>query len=166
MFTAPSDLSAPLFTHWLYWADSELAHITPQPAQPGVWHLRLSAASVGRSNVPVSAPPAGLRAKDVEMGTVTGVVLWAVVHTRNCPSQPLAFNACMGRVAHGRWVSDQGQQRAWWPLHWPGEPGTLPSSGAGNLELTFSQGGTLQWHLAALRVELPPDAVFRESMAC
>jgi hypothetical protein len=141
------------------WADSELAHVTTRPGDGG-WLLRLSAACVGRSPVPVAAPPTGVPAKSVVLGTVTGVVLWADAVRAETP----ALDGCLGRIAHGRWVGASGVPQGWWPLVWPGD--TPSPSGEGALELVFSNGSTLRLPLATLRAETPPGAVFRESMAC
>jgi hypothetical protein len=166
---APTLPTPPLLTHWLWWADSELAHITPRPGAGG-WLLRLSAASVGRSPVPVAAPPTGVQAKSVAVGTVTGVVLWADAVPGAAPANTPALNGCLGRIAHGRWVATSGLAQTWWPLL-PGEAGggegvARPPSGAGVLELAFSNGSALRLPLAGLRAEWPAGAVFHESMAC
>lgn len=171
----PPQPTPPLFTHWLWWNDSELAHVTPQvpalPGQPGGWQLRFSAASVGRSPVPVAAPPTGVPAKSVAVGTVTGVVLWAHAVPGAVPAQAPELNGCLGRIAHGRWVAASGVPQTWWPLVWPGEAGgregvAPPLSGAGVLELAFSNGSALRLPVAGLRAEWPAGAVFHESMAC
>lgn len=151
------------FTHWLLWADSELAHVTTRP-EVGGWLLRLSAACVGRSLVPVAAPPTGVQGLGVVWGTVAGVVMHARALPGTVPEGALALDGCLGRIAHGRWVGAQGAPRAWWPLAWARD--TPLQSGEGALELAFSNGSTLRLSLAALWADTPPGAVFRESLAC
>jgi hypothetical protein len=156
----------PLFTHWLCWADSEVAHITRLPGALGGWALQLSAASVGRSPVPVAAPPTGLAGRDVVWGSATGVQVSAQAGT-HAPLDAHALDGCLGRIAHGRWVAADGVPRAWWPLVWPDSGhGPNVNGGPGVLELTFSNGSALRWPCARLKVRLLPGARFHESMAC
>jgi hypothetical protein len=155
----------PTFTHWLWWADSELAHITTHPDADG-WLLRLSAASVGRCPVPVAAPPTGMQGLGVVWGTVPGVVMHALALPGAAPETAIALDGCMGRIAHGRWVGASGVPQSWWPLVWPGEEDAWPPSGVGVLELAFSNGAAFRLTVVGLRAELPCDAVLRESMAC
>lgn len=165
----------PLFTHWLWWADSELVSVVHEIATPersGGWQLRLSAARVGRSLVPVAAPPTGVQAHSVEVGTVTGVVLRADALPGTWPTEAPVLAGCLGRIAQGRWtVAANGTHQTWWPLVW-GDKGSgsdlewPPPPSAGELDLAFSNGSALRLRLAGLRAELPLNPLFHESMAC